>query len=651
LNNRRACQVFTFGAFRLDSKERLLLNGDSIVPITPKAFDTLLVLLKSAGHIVTKDELLETVWPDTVVEESTLAQNVATIRRALSDRETNSPGAFIETVPKHGYRFVTPVETFNGDEIETILVQHESSRTLLEVDEIECDDDPERQGLPVSRLWKAAFGSRARLLAIALVLLAAFVISLRLFLSTAEVTSVAVVPLTEEDFRESYLAGGLIEEVIDRLAQLQELRVTAFSTVYQIRDHGLDLQQLGGYLGVEKVLTIRVLEDEEGIKGIVELVQASDQSHIWGKQYSWTGRQMPLAPSQIATEVSEALGVKFTPQVEREFTRQYTKNPEAYLSYLQGQFFWHQFTGGALEKGLVHFQKAVQLDPEYALAHTALADSYNVLGFLGRLRPADAFPQAKQASLKALAIDETLAEAHVSIGAYQLFYEWNWVEAERALNRAAQLKPSYAQSLELNTRYGDSRHYYCYLLDSAGRLEESIAVIKKALQIDPLSKTLQTELGFAYLFSGRYQEAIFQLKKTLELDPAFVFASAGLARVLLQEKRYQEAIRELQKAHLIVPSWPQLTGELAYAQGIAGKLNEAQETIEDLHGQAEEGFVDPFHFAVAYLGSGDEGAALMWLKKAYTLRSPLMIWLRVDPRFDRLRSHPEFVSLIRQIWR
>jgi tetratricopeptide (TPR) repeat protein/TolB-like protein len=457
--------------------------------------------------------------------------------------------------------------------------------------------------------------------------------------------------LIEADAPESYVTGGFIEEVIDRLAQSQQLRVAAFSTVYQMRDRGSDLQELGEYLGVEKVITIRVLEEASGMKGIVELVEVSDQSHQWGRQYSWTDRQMPLAPSQIATEVSKALGVQFTPQAEREFSRQYTRNPEAYRSYLHGQFFWHQFTGDALEKGLAHFQKAVHLDPEYALAHTALADSYNVLGFLGRLRPVDAFPRAQKAALRALAIDETLPEAHVSLGAYKLFYEWNWAEAESELNRAAELKPSYAESLELNTRYGDSRHYYCYLLDSAGRLEESIAVIESALQIDPLSKTLQAELGFSYLFSGRYREAIAQLKKPLELDPAFVFASVGLSRVLVQEKRYQEALRELKKAHLLVPSWPQLIGELAYTHGVAGDLKAAQKIIQDLHSQAEDGFVDPFHFAVAYLGTGDEAASLQWLKKAYTQRSPLMIWLRVDPRFDRLRSHPDFVSLIRQIWR
>jgi serine/threonine-protein kinase len=448
-----------------------------------------------------------------------------------------------------------------------------------------------------------------------------------------------------------YLTEGLTEEIIDRLAQVQTLKVTAFSSVFQLRDKRIDLPELGRILDVDDLLTVRILSEEPVVSISVELVDADDGSRKWGKQYSWYERELVSVSAQIAEEVAGVLNVELNPEVRRFLIRPFTKDAQAYRLFLQGQQYWYQFTGEALEKSLFYYQKAVEQDPGYALAYAAQADSYNVLGIMGRQRPAEVFPNAEQCALRALTIDGMLPEAFVSLGAFKLFYEWKWSEAEKLLKRAVELKPSYAQSLELNTRYGDSRHYYCYLLDSSGKLDESINEIKTALNLDPLSQTLQAELGFSYLFSGRVQKARTQLEKTLELHPSFVFASVGRARALVQQGHFHEAVRELQKARRIAPGWPQLEGELGYAFGKAGNKTKAVGLIKQLYQQAEHGYVDPFHFAVAHLGIGEESTAVEWLGKAYEQRSPLMIWLKVDPRFDPLRARPDFKSLIGQIWK
>jgi DNA-binding winged helix-turn-helix (wHTH) protein/TolB-like protein len=635
-------RVYCFGPFKLDPRERTLLLRDEAVSITPKAFDTLVFLLEHAGHVVTKDVLLKSVWPNVVVEEGTLAQNVATIRKILA--EGGVAKDFIETVPKHGYRFAGPVQIRLGDDAASVVRHgwHPAPSGTLQ-------RHPERRLQPRRR--PGLRGAAAILLLLGLTA-GAYFLWLKIYRVADDVSSLAVVPLNDAlvSAETAFLVEGLTEEVIDRLSQFPGLRVSAFASVYRYRNGAADPKQLGSDLRVGRVLTIRLTQVQDDLKVHLELVNADDGSRVWGINYSLSEPDALLAAaSKIALEVAHGLGVTSTPELESRLARRHTNDPEAHRLFLHGQFYWHQFTREALARSMEFYQKALSRDPQYALAYAALADSYNVLGLFHE-RPANAFPQARKAALEALKIDERLAEAHISLGAYKLFYEWNWAAAESSISRAAELKPRYSDSLELFTRYGDAHHYYCYMLESSGKLEKSIGEIKRALEWDPLSPTLHAELGFSYLFARRYSESVAQFRRTLQMSPGLVFATYGLAQALAEEGNYEEAITELQKARSIAPVWSQLTAQLGYALACSGKRTEAEDMIEEIRRNAEQRYVDPINLAIVCIGLDDQKAALQWLEEAYNERSPHLIWLKVDPRFDRLRSLPEFKDLLRRIW-
>ncbi len=634
--------VYCFGPFKLDPNERILLLYDAAIPITPKAFDTLTVLLQHAGHIVTKEALLKAVWPNVLVEEATLARNVATIRKILS--EGVSARDFLATVPKHGYRFVGPVQVLSEES--GAIVRHDEHPPPSDAPVTDSEPRPKFR-LRTPRVQ--ALRTTVLLLALAA---GGYFLGLKIFFASEEIPSLAVVPLrdSETSTETASLVEGLTEEVIDRLSQFQELRVSAFTSIYRYRNSTVDPKQLGNELRVDRLLTIRLTPGQDIVQIHLELVDVSDGSRTWGKRYALSERDALLsAPFRIAKEVANILGGRSTPELEERLAKRQTSDPEAYRLFLQGQFYWNQFTRDALARSVEYYQKALSRDPGYALAYAALADSYNVLGLFHE-RPAKSFPLGQKAALEALKIDEGLAEAHISLGAYKLFYEWNWSDADRALTRAVELKPRYGDSLELFTRYGDAHHYYCYLLDSSGQLEKSIKEIKKALEWDPVSPTLHAELGFSYLFARRNAESVTQFRKTLQMSPGFVFASGGLAHALAQEGNYEESIKELQKARAIAPEWPRLAAQLGYVLARSGNRAAAEKTIKEMKRNAEHVYLDPINLAIVCIGLEDERAALHWLEEAYKERSPQLIWLKVDPRFDPLRSHPKFKELIGRIW-
>jgi tetratricopeptide (TPR) repeat protein len=263
--------------------------------------------------------------------------------------------------------------------------------------------------------------------------------------------------------------------------------------------------------------------------------------------------------------------------------------------------------------------------------------------------PKEVLPKAKEAATKALALDETLAEAHISMGAVKLFYEWNWSGAEHEANRAKELNPSYANAIELNTNYGDSHHFYCQYLDAVGRPDEAITEINRALELDPPSLMLGAELGWSYYNSRRYDQAITVCRNTLEKDPDFGFAYLPIGMSYTQKGMYREAIIELSKARTLLGHWPGVMAELGYAYAALGKRSEAQKILGELEQRAKREYVDPYYIALVYFGLGKKDQTFAWLEKGYDLQSTNLIWLKVEPKFERLRSDPRFTDLLRRV--
>jgi DNA-binding winged helix-turn-helix (wHTH) protein/Tfp pilus assembly protein PilF len=428
-------RVFEFGHFILAPKERLLLCGGEPVPLTPKAFDLLVVLVDRSGHLVSKDDLLHQVWPDTFVEEVNLTVNISALRKAL-DREGNGVG-MIQTVPTHGYRFVGPV---------------------------------------------------------------------------------------------------------------------------MARDAKVD----------------RTFRDG---------------------------------------------------------------NADAYRAYLRGRFDWNQRSEASLKRAIEHFQRTVKIDPTFAPAYSGLADCHATLGYLSSLAPREAFPAARRHATKGLELDGSLAEAHASLGFVKLYFDWDWKGAEAEFQKAIALDPNHAASHE----------WYSIFLLAAGRPEEAFREIQLARQPDPLSLPVNTDLGFHYYYTGRYGEAVKQLKFVLELNNDFPPARLWLGRTYQELGRLNDALAEFQHVEEKLPEWPVSIAARGFVAGVAGRSDQAQDTLLELRRLAGKKFVTSYGVALVHAGLGQRDSAFAWLDKALHERSHWLVWLRLDPRWKELRSDPRFAELVSRV--
>jgi tetratricopeptide (TPR) repeat protein len=338
------------------------------------------------------------------------------------------------------------------------------------------------------------------------------------------------------------------------------------------------------------------------------------------------------APRQIAAK----LQLRLTGEQERRLAKRYTENTAAYQFYLKGRFYQEQ----ADKKAIEYFKKAIAADPTYALAYAGLADAWSFLGNFDQVPPDEAFREARAAALKALELDEELAEAHASLGFIRMCHDRDWVSAERDYKRALALNPGYAAA--------HSR--YAWHLGARGRLDEAIERIQRTLELDPMSLNENTNSGWYLYMARRYEAAEAQLKKTLEMDANYHFARVLLGRVYEQQKKYPEAIAEHREAVARSGSGSTELAALAYACAIAGKTEEARKVFEQLQQRAKQRYVSPYSIAVVHVGLGEVNEAFEWLEKAYERRDGWIAgWIKVDPRFDSLRPDPRFTSLLRRL--
>jgi TolB-like protein/Tfp pilus assembly protein PilF len=453
------------------------------------------------------------------------------------------------------------------------------------------------------------------------------------------IDSVAVLPFVNAstDPNTEYLSDGITESLINSLSQLPHLKVMSRDSAFMYKGKDTDARTVGQALGVRAVFKGRVMQRGDTLEISAELVDARDNSHIWGQQYDRKLADMIAFREEIAKEITTALRVRLTGDDEKHMAKSYTANPEAYQDYLKGRYWWNKRSEEGLNKGIKYFQQAIAKDPTYTLAYAGMADCYAALPSNGFVSAKEAYPRAEDAALKALELDEMLAEAHTSLAWVKAWYDWDWSGGEREFQRAIELNPSDAYA---HLTYGVT-------LMLTGRSEQAIAEVKRSLELDPLSLAGNRNLGYVFYFARQYDQAIEQERKTLELDPNFIRTHLMLGNAYIQKSMYKEGIAELEKESALFPDSPGPVSWLGYAYAVAGRRAEAQKMLDQLTELSKQKYVAAVDAARIYSGLGEKDKAIEWLEKGYEDRS--IVFIKVDPTFDPLRSDPRFADLLRRM--
>ncbi len=453
--------------------------------------------------------------------------------------------------------------------------------------------------------------------------------------------SIAVLPFENAtaDPNTEYLSDGITESIINSLSRLPKLRVMARSTVFRYKGQIPNPQKLGSDLNVRTVLTGRVVQRGDSLIIGTELVDVANGWRLWGEQYNRKLADVVAVQEEIANEISERLRLNLTGEEKKRLSKRPTLDAHAYQDYLRGRFYWNKRTEDGVKKGIEYFQRAVEKDPGYPLPYVGLADSYNILGFYAYADPREAFPRAKAAALKALEIDGTLTEAHASLAYGRLYYEWDWLGAEREFEAV----------IERNPTYSTVRHYYGNYLAVMGRFAEAAAQFETACELDPLSLIINTAVGWTLYFSRQYEQAVESLQKTLEIDAHFVLARAMLGQSYLQLGRFPEAIAEFQAASELSGASPHYHAMLGHAFAATGNSSEAHKILNQLKEKSARSYLSSYCIAEIYLGLGDEDQVFEWLEKAYEERARQLVMLKVEPEVDRLRSDSRFKNLLQRM--
>ena len=447
------------------------------------------------------------------------------------------------------------------------------------------------------------------------------------------IDSIAVLPLTNatSDASNDYLSDGITEGIINKLSQLPKLKVMARSTVFRYKNREADAQAVGRELRVRAVMSGRVQQVGEHLILYVELVDSVDGSQLWGETYNRRLADLMKLQEEMSREIAEKLRLKLTGAEKKKLRKKSTENSAAYQLYLKGRYHWNKRTEESLRRGIGFFREAIESDPAFASAYAGLADSYVTLATNVPLPPHEAMPKAKAAAMKAIEIDETLAEAWASLGAVRWWFDWDWEGAEEAYVRATELNPNYATAHD----------GYAMLLSARGRFGEAIDQITKASDLDPLSLIIAVHAGWPFYFARDFESAIRRFRKALELDEHFIPAQGWLGMAHGQQHRYDDALDTFRRA-LEVERVPILTAMLAHTHAIAGHRTEALELLDALRAEAASRYISPYDIAVIYAGLGDTPNALAQLRAAYDDRSAWMVFLNVDPRLDGLRHEVGF---------
>lgn len=580
--------LFKFGDFVLNPETRHLFRQTEAVRLPPHAFDILLFLVQKRGTVVSKEELLQQIWPGTFVEETNLAVHVSAIRRALGEKRGENK--YIETISGRGYCFVARVKVAEANE-----------NAAPGGDDLRPPESANVSG---------------------------------------KIRSIAVLPFTNDGNVSSirHLSEGITEGLIKSLAQIDQLKVFARSAVFQYQNQALNLQEIGFLLGADAILTGHILAVDQQLEISVELVKVFDQSHVWGTHYRCHFDDIFKVKMEITCAVTESLQVNLNRAGAAQLRQAPATSSDAYKLYLKGRYLLSKKTKDGFLNGIEFFKRALKKDPDYALAYSGIADAYLLLCVHYHLPASDTIPQAKAAVELALALDETLSEAHASRGHIQSRHEWKWEEAELSFKRALALNPNNTTALR----------WYSSILIYLGRFQEGLSYQYKALELDPFSLHANTELGARFNYMREYDRAVKQLEEVIEIEPDFMPALTQLAMSYEKLGFHPSALECAEKAVSLSPSWEIKTFK-AWVHASAGEQARAREILQAVLNNPGREALDYCEIATVYAALNDKQQSLDYLEKAIEGKSISICALKTDPRLDTLHSERKFNELLGRV--
>ena len=640
-------QIVRFDLFELDLRAGELRKGGIRIRLQGQPLQVLQALLEKPGEVVTAEELQKRIWPpDTFVDyDHGIHAAVNRLRTVLGD-SADRP-RYIETVGRHGYRFIGKLESSEQPATKPSVTRHDSV------------------GKPPRRVWNSwtgMLGGFAIALAIVGGLIAGNVYGLRDWLFKPATPphpfrSLAVLPLENlsGDPKQDPFADEMTEELITQVSKLGNLRVISRTSVMQYKGTKKSLPQIASELHVDAVVEGAVELIGNRVRISAQLVNGASDEHIWAERYDRELSDILLLQSEVAGDIAKQIDLQLTPQQQQRLhAGAHPVNPDAYQSYLMGRYYWNMRTGEGLDKAGKYFAEAIQKDPNFALAYSGQADYFAYLTVLGGpeiLRPRDAMTQARTAAAKALRLDDSLAEAHASMGNILHNYDWDWVAAEREFKKAIELNPNYAMA----------HHLYAHLLIETGRTQESLAEAGRALQLDPYSPFINNGLSRQYYLSRQYDKAIRQCEIGLQINPAYLPARIQLALAYEQTGKFPEAISQLEQAAGLITAAaqtnpvghpidvPVLHALLGHAYAVTGRRAAAMDELGKLQAAAAKHYVPPSYFAIVWMALDNKDQAFVWLNRGYQDRSEHILYLGIEPLVDPLRSDPRFVWLLKKV--
>lgn len=576
-------QAYRFGPYTLDAGNHRLLRDSHEVALRPKAYDTLLHLVRHHGRTVSKDDLLDAVWAGVHVSEAVLTHCIAEVRQALQD-DPQAP-RYIKTLPKVGYTFVARVESEDPG----------------------SDARPFLRGLP----------------------------------RKPPASAIAVLPFANlsADPENEYFCDGLSEELINGLTRIPELRVVAHSSSFSFKGRDLDARAIGQQLGVGSILEGSVRKSGGRLRISAQLIDTADGYHRWCDQYDRRLEDVFAVQDEISRAVLGALKVELLGPGHGAIIAPSTRNMDAYLLYLQGRFAWHRRFAGQLQVAMECFEKAIALDPGLSLAYSGLADCFSTLG-VWAFRPAhEVLPRARALADKSLALDPNLAEGHTSRPLIHMFYDWDWLAAERELARALDLNPGSALAHLLAG----------HLFSIVGRFKEAIAEVLHAQTLDPLSPVVGANVGWTYYLAGDHGRATSEARKVLTRFPGNPMALLYLGFACAAAGRLAEALDSFRAAAATPAGMPWAAESAGWVLALDGRPDEAREILRASLARMGSAYVPSSAIACIHLGLGDDAAMFEWLGRAIDERDAMMPWLKYLPAFDRVRPDPRFQALLAAI--
>jgi DNA-binding winged helix-turn-helix (wHTH) protein/TolB-like protein len=611
--------------FVVDVRRRLLLRRESGEPIAlnPKAFDTLLYLAQHPGEVLDKDTLLGALWPGVVVEENSLAQNISALRQALG--ESHGENRYIATVPRRGYRFVAEVQP--RDDLPVVAGAPAAP--------------PAPAAAGVSRTWWPRVALLAVVLAVAVAWLWRAGSETDGLAPAGALPALAVLPfkplvLTERD---ESLELGMTDSLIARLSELDGHVVRPLSSVRRYVAPDQDPLLAARALQAQVVLDGSLQHSGGRLRVTTRLLEVKDGRQIWAGSFDENFTTIFEVQDTIARRVSEALRAPLSDRAARRSERGSTQNPAAYLAHANGRLAWSRLTGQSLHQAISEFQKALALDPRYALAHVGIADSYATLGVFGMMAPREAYPLARQAAQQALAIEPELAAAHATLGHIAVQFDLDWIAGMAAYERAIALDPGYARTY----------HWRGISNGMHGSTARALADFETARKLEPLWVAPRAAAGNALFYARRYAEAIAELSRTLELDERADNARTYRARAYLHSGQRELALAEFQLLRGREARTPGSFGDVGQALALLGRTDEARAELARLLQLAKDRYVPALDIATIHASLGDRDSALSWLERAFDDRSTNIAFLEYDPSFDALRGDARFAALVEKI--